>query len=96
MKRKITFGERSALLCVGEGRAMLTVHKSSLSVKLADAIDNAGDISVTEVFRVGEDYAVRMVHDLTPADLLGVVCDAIRKVYDADTVVSYARAESTV
>lgn len=95
MKRKITFGGRTALLCAGEGRAMLTVHKSSLPVKLADAISEAGDLRVTEVFRVGEDSAVRMVHSLTPSDILGVVCEAIGKVYDADTSVSFARTEST-
>ncbi len=96
MERKITFGGCSALLCAGEGRAMLTVHKSSLPVKLADAINEVVDITVTEVFRVGEDSAVRMVHDLTPSDILGVVCEAIGKVYDADTSVSYARTESTL
>ena len=95
MERKITFGGRSALLSAVEGRAMLTVHQSTLPVKLADAINEAGDITVTEVFRVGEDSAVRMVHDLTPSDILGVVCEAIGKVYDADTSVSYARTEST-
>lgn len=96
MERKITFGGRSALLCAGEGRAMLTIHQSTLPVKLSDVINEAGDITVTEVSRMGEDSAVRMVHDLTPSDILGVVCEAIGKVYDANTSVSYARTESTV
>lgn len=37
-----------------------------------------------------------MVHDLTPSDVLGVVCEAIGKVFDADTTVSYARTENAV
>lgn len=99
MKREITFGGRSALLSAGEHRAMLTVYESAdstLPVGLADEINEAGDITVTEVFRVGNDTALRMVHDLTPSDVLGVVCEAIGKVYDADTAVSYARPENAV
>ncbi len=96
MKREITSGGRSALLCAGEGRAMLTVHESTLPVNLADEINEAGDITVTEVFRVGKDTALRMVHDLTPSDVLGVICEAIGKVFDADTSVSYARTENAV
>ena len=96
MERKITFGGRSALLCAGEGRALLTVHQSTLPVKLADALNNADDVTVSEVVRMGEDSAVRMVHNLTPSDILGVVCEAIGKVYAADVTVSYARAEGTV
>ncbi len=96
MKREISFGGRSALLCAGKHRAMLTVHESTLAVSLADEINEAGDITVTEVFREGNDTALRMVHDLTPSDILGVVCEAIGKVYDADTSVSYARPENAV
>ncbi len=96
MKREITFGGRSALLCAGEGRAMLTVHESTLPVSLADEINESGDITVTEVFRTDKDTALRMVHDLTPSDVLGVICEAIGKVFDADTSVSYARPQNAV
>ncbi len=99
MKREITFGDCSALLSAGEHRAMLTVYESTnstLPVGLADEINEAGNITVTEVFRAGNDTAIRMVHDLTPSDVLGVVCEAIGKVYAADTAVSYARPENAV
>lgn len=96
MKREITFGGRSALLCAGEHRALLTVHESSLPVRLADEINEYGDITVTEVFRMGKDTALRMVHDLAPSDVLGVVCEAIGKVFDPGITFSYVRSENAL
>lgn len=98
MERIITFNEKSALLCAGEGRAMLTVNEYTLPVELADAIGEAGDVHVSAVFlddncRTG---VIRILYDLNPSELLEIVCDAISRVFDADTSVSYARPENAV
>lgn len=96
MKRKITFGGRSALLSVRKGRAMLTIHESTLQAPLADVINEADGITVNAICSEGNDATIIIIHDLTPSDVLGVVCEAIGKVYDADTAVSYARPENAV
>lgn len=97
MKRAIKFGGCTAVLNVGEHRAMLTVYESSLPTILADAINEAGDIDVTEVSREDNNAtAIRIVHDLSINELLDVICEAISKVYDADTFVSNARAENVI
>lgn len=97
MKREIKFGECSALLCVGENRAMLTMPGTSLPVALADEISEAQDVTVTEVTVMdNKEYIIRMIHDHPKSELLNIVCDAISSVYDADTSVSYARPENAV
>lgn len=98
MERIITFNEKSALLCAGEERAMLTVNEYTLPVELADAIGEAGDVHVSAVSlddncRTG---VIRILHDLNPSELLEIVCEAISRVFDADTSVSYARSENAV
>lgn len=98
MKREIDFNGKSALLCAGEHRALLTINEYTLPVELADAIDEAGDVRVSEVFlddncRTG---VIRILYDLNPSELLEIVCDAISRVFDADTSVSYARPENAV
>ena len=96
MKREIKFGGNSALLSVGDNRAMLTVDEKSLPVLLADAINEAGDLTVTEVFKVGDDTYIRIVHDLSAAEILDIVCEAISRVYDVDAFVKNARPENAV
>lgn len=96
MKREIKFGGNSALLSVGDNRAMLTVYEKSLPVLLADAINEAGDLTVTEVFKVGDDTYIRIVHDLSAAEILDIVCEAISRVYDVDAFVKNARPENAV
>lgn len=98
MERIITFNGKSALLCAGEEQAMLTVNEYTLPVELADAIGKAGDVHVSAVFlddncRTG---VIRILHDLNPSGLLEIVCDAISRVFDADTTVSYARPENVL
>lgn len=98
MERIITFNEKSALLCASEHQALLTVNAYILPVELADVIGEAGDVHVSAVFlddncRTG---VIRILHDLTPSELLEIVCEAISRVFDADTSVSYARPENAV
>lgn len=97
MKKEIKFGGCSALLSAGEHRAMLTTREKSLPVILADAINEAGDVRVIEVSKDddGATY-IRITHDLSAGDLLDAVCEAISRVYDVDTFVSNARAETAV
>lgn len=98
MKRIITFNDKSALLRASEHRALLTVNKYAFPVELADVIDKAGDVCVTEVFIDDNSQAgvIRIVYDLNPSELLEIVCDAISRVFNADTSVSYARTENAV
>lgn len=97
MKREIKFGGCSAVLSIGDHRAMLTTREKSLPVILADAINEAGDLDVIEVNRDDSDVtAIRITHDLNLGELLDIVCEAISRVYDVDTFVSNARAESAV
>lgn len=98
MERLITFDDKSAIFCVGDHRALLTVSEYVLPVELADIINEAGDVYVTEVFlddhcRTG---VIRIVHDLNPSELLEIVCEAISRVFDTDMSVSYARPENAV
>lgn len=98
MERLITFNGKSALLCAGEHRAMLTVNEYTLPVELADAIGEAGDVHVPAVFldencRTG---VIRILHEHNPSELLEIVCEAISRVFDADTSVSYALPENVV
>ncbi len=96
MKREIKLGGCSALLSAGDNRAMLTVHEKSLPVVLADAINEAGDLTVTDVFKAGDDTCIRIVHDLSAGEILDIVCEAISRVYDVDTFVKNARPETSV
>ena len=97
MKREIKFGERSALLFVGENLAMLTTRETYLPVALADEINETQDVTVTEVTIMDNtEYIIRIVHDLPKGEVLNIVCDAISRVYDVDTSVSYARSENAV
>lgn len=96
MKREITFGDHTAIIDMGEGRAMLTVLESSLPVQLADALDAAGDMDATEVSLIPGGACIRIAHDLPAAELLSVVCETISDVYDTDTTISYARAEDSI
>ena len=94
MKRTITFKDKSALLSAGENRAMLTINEYRLPVELADAINESGDVYVVDVFlddtcQMG---VIRIVHDLpSPSELIEIICEAISRIFDADTSVSYAR-----
>ncbi len=96
MKREIKFGGSSALLSTGDNRAMLTVYEKSLPALLADAINEAGDLTVTEVFKAGDETYIRIVHDLSAAEILDIVCEAISRVYNVDTFVKNARPENAV
>ena len=50
MKKEITFGAYSAILNASAERAMLTIKHKRLPLKIADKINEAGDIIATEVF----------------------------------------------
>lgn len=96
MKREITFGDHTATLDMGEGRAMLTVLESSLPVQLADALDADGDMDATGVSLIPGGTCIRIVHNLPTAELLDVVCEVISDVYDTNTSISYACAEDSI
>lgn len=98
MERIITFNGQTALLCAGDHRALLTIADHSLPVELADVINEAGDLTVTEVFLDDScgSGVIRISHDLPLSELLSIVCEAISRVFDTDTAVSYARSEDTV
>lgn len=92
MKKIITYGEHSAELHAGEHRAALYMDEKSLPVKLADVLNEAGDIHVHNVQKTDNGFGcIGIVHDLCPGDLIAEVCDAIKRVYDTDTTVSNAR-----
>lgn len=92
MKKIITYGQHSAELHAGEHRAALVTDEKSLPVKLADTLNEAGDIYVHNIQKNDDGFGVIcMTHDLCPGDLLAEVCDAITRVYDTDTTVSNAR-----
>ena len=97
MEREIKYGMNSAVLNAGNGRAMLTLFCESLTAQLADKINEAGDVSVTEIIH-GDDVEtmLRMNFDGPQADLLEKVCTAISEVYDTDTAVTYARLKETL
>ncbi len=93
MKRIIKFGGRSALLCVGDNRALLTTKEVSLPTALADAINDTQDVIVTGVSIIdNQECIIRIIHDLQKSELLNVVCEALSTVYDVDTSVTNARS----
>lgn len=92
MKKIITYGHHTAELFAGEHRANLVTDEKNLPVKLADVLNEAGDIHVHNIQRNDDGFAcIGITHDLCPGDLLAEVCDAITRVYDTDTAVSNAR-----
>lgn len=94
MKRIINFKDKSALLSAGENRAMLTINEYRLPVELADAINEAGDVYVVDVFLddTCKTGVIRIVHNLSsPSELVEIICEAISRIFDADTSVTYAR-----
>lgn len=98
MERIITFNGKSALLCTIVYPALLTVNEYVLPVELADAINESGDVCVTEV-RLDNSHrtgVIKIAHDLNSSELLEIVCEAISQVFDTDTSVSYARPENAV
>lgn len=96
MKREIKFGERSALLHNGEKCAKIYIDEPTLPVALADCLNKEQGIDVTEVSKHEKGSCIRMFHELTGGEILGIVCDAIGEVYNEDATVSYARPENAV
>lgn len=96
MKREITFGKHFALLHNGEKCAKLYIDEPALPVALADSINREQRIDVTDISKCKGYSCIRMFHELTAGELLGVICEAIGEVYNADTSVSYARPENAV
>lgn len=96
MKKEITFGKHSALLHNGEKCAKLYIDEPTLPVALADAINKEPRIDVTDVSKCKDYSCIRMFHELTAGEILGIVCEAIGEVYDADTSVSYVRPENAI
>ena len=92
MKKEITFGAYSAILNASAERAMLTIKHKRLPLKIADKINEAGDIIATEVFfNDDKNGCVRITHDLPMGELTDIVCNAISAIYDTDVSVSNAR-----
>lgn len=96
MKREITFGKHYALLHNGEKCAKLYIDEPALPFALADAINKEPRIDVTDVYRYNGCSCIRMFHELNAGELLGIVCESIGEVYDADTSVSFAPTENAV
>lgn len=96
MKREIIFGKHSALLHNGEKCAKLYIDEPTLPIALADAINKEPRIDVTDVIKCKDHSCIRIFHELTAGELLGIICEAIGEVYDNDTSVSYARTENAI
>lgn len=98
MERIINFNGKSALLCAGKHRALLTVNENRLPVELADAINEMGDICVSDVF-LDDDCGtgvIRILHDLSPSELLEVICETVSLIFDTNISVSDASSQNAV
>ena len=97
MKKEITFGGLTAILNAGDNRAMLTIKKKCLPLKLADKLNESGDLDALEVFfNDDKQGCIRISHDLPMDELADIVCNAISAIYDTDVSVSNARTQSVV
>lgn len=92
MKKEITFGGLTAILNVGDNRAMLVVIDNHLPTELADKLNESGGLDALEVFfNDDEQGCIRMSHDLPMDELADIVCNAISEIYDTDVSISNAR-----
>lgn len=74
----------------------LSAKENDRIAELADAIDEAQCVDVKAVlFDAGKIIFV-VEKGTTNAEVIDVVCDAITRVYDTDTVVSNETAETVV
>ncbi len=97
MKKQITFGRFTAKLNADDNRVMLTVKHKCLPLKLADKLNESGNLDALEVFfNDDKQGCIRIVHDLPMDELADIVCNSISTIYDTDVSVSNARIESVV
>lgn len=89
MNKIITYGTCVASVSIGGDHAVIVTTDNELPAALADVLDDTDNISVDEIFKCDARHSgIRLSHDLSSAELLTEVCDAITCVYDTDTVVS--------
>ena len=98
MKKEITFRNSVAIVERSKTVALLQVlsaETDKLAI-LADAINESECITVITILPP-RGKVVFTVEKSTPnSEVIDIVCDAISRVFDADTSVSYARPENVL
>lgn len=89
MRKIITFGQYTAILERSNAAALLEVTPSSAKLtQLADKIDYTDNIEVHAVLPARGKIAFTVDKETSTVELLDIVCDAITRVFDTDTVIS--------
>ena len=98
MKREITFRNSVATVERSKTAALLqvsTTEADKLAI-LADAINESECITVITILPPRGKVVFTVEKSTTNSEVIDIVCDAISRVLDADTSVSYARPENAV
>lgn len=97
MKREITFSNSVATVERSKSAALLQlspIQVDKLAI-LADTINEADGITVITILPSRGKVVFTVEKSITNGEVIDVICEAIGKVYDADTSVSFARTETT-
>lgn len=98
MKREITF--RNSVATVERLKTAAKLQVSSTEADklaiLADAINESECITVFKISPPRGTVIFNVEKSTTNSEVIDIVCDAISRVFDADTSVSYARPENAV
>jgi hypothetical protein len=98
MKIEITFRNSVATVERSKTAALLQVASTEADklAILADAINESECITVITILPTCGKVVFTVEKSTTNSEIIDIVCDAISRVFDADTSVSYARTENAV
>lgn len=98
MKREITF--RNSVATVERLKTFAKLQVSSTEAEklaiLADTINESDCVAVFKISPLRGTVLFNVEKSTTNSEVIDIVCDAISRVFDADTSVSYARPENAV
>lgn len=98
MKREITFSNSVATIERSKSAAtlqFLSFQEDKLAI-LADAINESECITVITILPPGGKVVFTVEKSTTNSEVIDIICEAISRVFDTDTSVSYARPENAV
>lgn len=98
MKREITFSNSVATVERSKSAALLQLSPNQVDklAILADVINESDGITVITILPPRGKVVFTVEKSITNSEVIDVVCEAISRVFDADTSVSYARPENAV
>lgn len=98
MKREITFSNSVATVERSKSSALLQLSPTQIDklAILADMINESEGINVITILPPRGKVVFTVEKSISNSEVIDIVCDAISRVYDVDTSVSYARSENAV